>query len=653
MRMVFHVAKHGKDTNNGTEDSPFLTIQRAADIMSAGDKVIVHQGEYREWVKPENGGLHDNCRIIYEAAQGEQVVIKGSEVLRSWENVKGTVWKATVANTLFGKYNPYAIAIEGDWLVSPHDYQVHAGEVYLNGKSLYEAKSLEEVYAPKKRFISEHETWGNFEEALLEPEQSIFQWRAVVTEESTTIYANFHDYNPNNELVEINVRPSCFFPEKTGLNYITVRGFEMAHAATTWAPPTANQRGLLGPNWSKGWIIEDNYIHDSKCSGISLGKEASTGDNDHTKYGRKPGYQYQMEAVFKAKLQGWKKEKTGSHIVRNNVICDCGQTGIVGHMGCAFSEIYGNEIYNISVKREFYGHELGGIKFHAAVDTYIHHNYFHNCSLGMWLDWQAQGTRVSCNIFDKNNRDFMIEVTHGPYIVDNNIFTAEFALVNAAQGGAYIHNLCAGFISQYNVLDRATPYHLPHSTELLGTAVVYGGDDRWMNNLFVGGRFGNVYYGTSLYNDSPTSLEEYIELVRKKGWGDVEQYVTCKQPVYITGNVYMNGAAGFNRETDALCCKDNPDVYIETENNDVFLNITLPDDVAAKKLDMISSCQLPAARIPEQVYEGRNGETITFDTDLCDAKRGEHIVAGPVNSLKNGKNRILLWKRKMIKQSGC
>ena len=53
----------------------------------------------------------------------------------------------------------------------------------------------------------------------------------------------------------------------------------MYGAATPWTPPTADQPGLLGANWSKGWIIENNIIHDSKCSGISLGKEGLTGDN--------------------------------------------------------------------------------------------------------------------------------------------------------------------------------------------------------------------------------------------------------------------------------------------------------------------------------------------------------------------------------------
>ncbi len=648
MGKEFHVSKQGKDTNNGTLGAPFLTIQKAADVAVAGDRVIVHEGEYREWVKPKNGGLHENCRVTYEVAKGERVIIKGSEVIDKWEHVEGTVWKTTIANSFFGEFNPYATIVGGDWLVSPRKNPVHVGEVYLNGKSFYEAKSLEEVYSPKKRLISEHETWGGYEEALLEPEQSIYQWRAVVDSEYTTIYANFHEFDPNNELVEINVRPACFFPEQTGLNYITVRGFEMAQAASMWAPPTAKQTGLLGTNWSKCWIIEDNIIHDAKCSGISLGKEASTGDNEWTKYGRKPGYQYQMEAVFRARLIGWQKEKIGSHIVRNNIIYDCGQTGIVGHMGSAFSEIYGNEIYNISVKREYYGHELGGIKFHAAIDTYIHHNYFHNCSLGMWLDWQAQGIRVSSNVFDKNNRDFMIEVTHGPYIVDNNVFTAEFSWVNAAEGGAYINNLCGGFMSQYKVLDRPTPYHLPHSTELLGMLGIYGGDDRFMNNIFVGGSNPKEHYGTDKYNGSPTSIEEYIANVQEGSWGDVEKFVACKLPVYIADNVYMAGAKGFDKEADPLYCKENPDIYIETEGNEVYLNITLPEEAVAKKVDIINSHELPIARVPEQCYEDNTGKNIVFDTDLCGGKRGENTIAGPIDTLQSGKNRVLVWTRKEL-----
>lgn len=64
---------------------------------------------------------------------------------------------------------------------------------------------------------------------------------------------------------------------------------------------------MIGPNWSYGWIIEDNVLHDAKFSAVSLGKEISSGDNEWVKTERKTGYQYQLEAVFKARRIGWEK----------------------------------------------------------------------------------------------------------------------------------------------------------------------------------------------------------------------------------------------------------------------------------------------------------------------------------------------------------
>jgi alpha-N-arabinofuranosidase len=84
--------------------------------------------------------------------------------------------------------------------------------------------------------------------------------------------AQFNNTDPNKDMVEINVRPTVFYPDNPFTNFITVRGFTMQHAATNWVPPTAEQMGLIGTNWRQGWIIEDNVIQYSKCSGIALVK---------------------------------------------------------------------------------------------------------------------------------------------------------------------------------------------------------------------------------------------------------------------------------------------------------------------------------------------------------------------------------------------
>lgn len=642
----YHVAVTGCDFEEGTKDHPFRTISKAALLAMPGDRVIVHEGEYREWVKPAQGGTSSVSRITYEAAEGERVVIKGSEQITCWEPVEGSVWKAVLPNSFFGTYNPYKEVLGGDWFIYPNDNSLHAGDVYLNGKSFYEAKSLEEVKNPVIRTEGVNPPWTRHPEPILHPEDTMYQWYAETDQETTVIYANFQGVNPNEELTEINVRKCCFYPEKTGLNYITVRGFEMAQAACPWTPPTADQPGLLGTNWSKGWIIENNKIHDAKCSGISIGKEASTGHNLCTRTHRKPGYQYQMEAVFRARQIGWSKETIGSHVIRNNEIYDCGQNGIVGHMGCVFSEIAHNHIYNIAVKHEYFGYEIGGIKLHAAIDVQIHHNNIHNCTLGTWLDWQAQGTRVSKNLYYANDRDLMVEVTHGPYLVDNNIFASDYNFDNIAQGGAYLHNLCCGTMRREDVLDRSTPYHFPHTTEVAGTTVVYSGDDRIYQNVFLGGTVTYTeqsLHGTEGYDGHTNSLEEYINDVISRGNGDLEQFKHVKQPVYIRGNAYLKGAKPYGREENTHVSDMDPAVRIVETDGKTYLELNVEKEMLEIPTEIYNSEKLGMPRITEAAYENPDGTPIVFDTDYLDQPRNGQPAAGPIEGLKEGMNRILVW----------
>lgn len=100
--MVYYVAKNGDDRSTGSKESPFLTIQCAADKAQAGDTVIVREGTYREWVKPVNGGISEDRRIVYEAADNEKVIIKGSEIVKGWVEDSGNVWRAEVDNSVLG-----------------------------------------------------------------------------------------------------------------------------------------------------------------------------------------------------------------------------------------------------------------------------------------------------------------------------------------------------------------------------------------------------------------------------------------------------------------------------------------------------------------------------------------------------------------------
>lgn len=646
MSREYHVGKNGCDKWEGSKERPFRTISRAAQMALPGDVITVYQGEYREWVKPANSGRSDVERIVYQAAAGEKVVIKGSERVQNWERTGGSVWKAVLPNTMFGDYNPYQEILGGDWFEFPKN-TLHTGEVYLNGKAFYEAQSLVEVQNPAKRTKGYCRLWPKYAEPIRHPEDTVYQWYAEVDDENTTIYANFQGINPNEELVEINVRRSCFYPVRTGRNYITVRGFEMAQAACPWTPPTADQPALLGVNWAKGWVIENNVIHDAKCSAVSIGKEESTGHNLCTRTNRKPGYQYQMEAVFCALQRGWSKETVGSHIIRDNVIYDCGQNGIVGHMGCVFSRIYHNHIYNIAVKHEYFGHEIAGIKLHAAIDVQICNNNIHNCSLGTWLDWQAQGTRVSGNLYYGNDRDFMIEVTHGPCLIDHNIFASAYSIDNYAQGTAFVHNLQCGGMHREAVLKRATPYHFPHTTEAAGTAVVYGADDRFYQNIFLGGTKlpyeAAVFDGTADYNACPENLEVYLEEVIRKEYGDLEDHLYTNQPAYVNGNVYLRGADAYTAEKDNYVSVEDPGVKIVTEDGAVYLEMEVEQGALNVNTEVIDTKKLGTVRIVEALYEDPEGNPVTLDRDYNGVLRGEHPVAGPLEELQEGHNRIKVW----------
>ena len=291
---------------DGTQARPFRRIQEAAEVALPGDEVLVAPGVYREHVSPVHGGTED-APITYKSTQLHGAVITGAEELKGWTVYKGTVWSVSVDNSVFGNYNPYTTYVYGDWYFAGRTK--HTGVVYLNDKMLYEAASVEEVVKAEVYKYS----W--------DPQASRLKWFAEQKDGRTVFYANFMGADPNREKVEINVREQCFVPKETGIGYITVSGFTITKAATKWAPPAAYQSCMIGPHWSKGWIIEDCDISNSKCSGIGLGKYLDP-DNDHyfTRKHVKSPTQMERDAVCRGQYHGWVKEKVGGHIIRRNEI---------------------------------------------------------------------------------------------------------------------------------------------------------------------------------------------------------------------------------------------------------------------------------------------------------------------------------------------
>jgi len=585
----YHVSVNGDDAHDGSAARPMRTISKAAQLAQPGDVITVHEGIYRERISPPRGGESDTRRIVYQGAPGERVEIRGSEIVNGWKRIKGDSWKVTIPNRFFGEYNPYQDLISGDWF-NPRGRTHHTGAVYLNGNWLTEAAKLDDV----------------LKAAGTNP-----LWFGTVDEDTTTIWAQFKGVDPNEELVEINVRRAVFYPQKPGMNYISVRGFIMRHAATQWAPPTAEQIGLLGTHWSKGWIIENNVISHSKCTGITLGKYGDQWDN--TSENTAEGY---VQTIKRASENGWSRENIGHHIVRNNIISHCEQAGIVGSLGAVFSLITGNTIHDIHVQRLFTGAEMAGIKIHAAIDMEISHNRIFRTVRGIWLDWMAQGAHVTGNLLYQNaGEDIFVEVNHGPFLVDNNLFLSETALLNMSQGGAYAHNLVAGRIVLRPELSRSTPFHKAHSTEVAGLSNIEGGDDRFYNNVFV----------------NSNGLTEYDK---------------AALPVWMSGNAFLHGATPSKYEQDPLVRGDSdPGIKLVEDNDGVYLHVTLDEAwCAGKEYKLVTTDLLKRAKIPDLPYVRPDGTSVRIDTDYLGEKRDEtRPCPGPFELPKGGKRVLKVW----------
>ena len=288
----------------------------------------------------------------------------------------------------------------------------------------------------------------------------------------------------------------------------------------------------------------------------------------------------------------------------------------------------------------------------------IRHNRIHDCSLGIWLDWQTQGTRVSRNLCYANNRDLFVEVSHGPYLVEHNILASPVSLEVFSQGGAFVNNLVCGTVYLDPVLERPTPYHVPHSTQVAGYAAIHGGDDRYIGNIFLGGdpalaygptshgRSRPVGYGTVGYDGHPPSLEAYLALVADPTRGDHERFKDVKQPVFIRDNVYAAGARAFEAEQGAIVLTDSDvTAAVVDEGAEVYLECHLPAAFDDVRVDTVSGADLERVRFVDADFEEPDGTPVVLGADLVgvDKTPSNSYPPGPITALTSGSSRIRVW----------
>lgn len=98
----YYVSPLGKDSNEGSLNKPFKTIQKAAKLMKAGDICFIREGVYHETIVINN--LHGNEKrpIRFKAYNNEKVVLDGTQLLEpKWEKHTGKIYKAKLKEDIW------------------------------------------------------------------------------------------------------------------------------------------------------------------------------------------------------------------------------------------------------------------------------------------------------------------------------------------------------------------------------------------------------------------------------------------------------------------------------------------------------------------------------------------------------------------------
>ena len=203
-----------------------------------------------------------------------------------------------------------------------------------------------------------------------------------------------------------------------------------------------------------------------------------------------------------------------------------------------------------------------------------------------------------------------MEVDHGPFVVDNNLFLSGTSLLDMSEGGAYAHNLFAGKIISRPELKRATPFHPAHQTAMAGLVNVKGGDNRFFNNILVGRGPGA----------SEPDKADPRDPLRRGGYG-LWVYDEREFPLQSGGNVYYNAARPYAKETNHVVrAERDPKIKLVQEKGQVVLQLDLGPAVKPASTTLVTTALLGKAKIPGLAYENADGSAMRITTDFFGKK---------------------------------
>jgi hypothetical protein len=411
---TYHVSQNNpraSDENDGTEEHPFRTINHAAQVVKPGERVWIHAGIYRELVRPRLSGEDQDRMIAYEAAPGEQVIIRGSRVISTkWElsidphrppraadevdqNVmlgfpayifSKQLWMTTLPDSMFEDgYFPFRMPNVTDaefnimtWALKWKGrvpYTLPRGMLFQEGRRMVQLAAYEDLVRLP----------GSY-------------W---VAPDGKTVHVHpFENANPNGRLFEAAVQQHIIQPQTLGISFIRVSGLTLEHCANGFMRSGVAALFTMGGHH---WIIEGNTVRHINSVGIDAGGRAYEG----------PDAPRQTTPNL------------GHNIVRRNRISDCGTAGMRGQGAQVLVE--DNDVVDCGWQDAEFHWEVAGIKLLGCRGTLVRNNHVARIQAGdgIWLDFGNQNSRVTGNVLHDITTvqgAIFIEASQTTNLVDHN-----------------------------------------------------------------------------------------------------------------------------------------------------------------------------------------------------------------------------------------
>ena len=449
------------DNGPGTKARPFRTINKAAQVLQPGERVVISSGTYRECVRPMRGGTGPAQMISYEAAAGAKVFVKGSEILKdgwqqesipmgrfggggqSGQGGSQLAWQHELTGTMFpDAYNPFSLAsAPGDrsWLdtksVDMGPYFRRRGLVFVDGKPLEPMEQLRELAIaqlpgppppgqPVPLTGLPARTRGG---PIMQEIGGSADARFWVDNQGEAIHVRMPAGSPTERLIEITAREQVFAPLQRGLAFIRVKGITFQHAGNSYPVP---QRGLVSTAGGNHWIIEDNTIEWANGVGLDIG-------NGDWNSGPTP-------------------QAGTSQIIRRNTIRYCG-VECIGGMGTQDTVIEDNLIEWCGWADAERAWEAAAAKFHFARNMLFRRNVVRHIrhANAVWFDSGDSNCRITANVFADVltvSAAVHMEMNLQQNQIDNNVIWN----VRNAEPGTPGQRGCAGSGVFINASDRLT-----------------------------------------------------------------------------------------------------------------------------------------------------------------------------------------------------